>query len=91
MKRCAMTRYKVGYLVGSLATASINRRLAKALIRHAPESLEFSEISFKDLPIYSYDYDHDYPPVARAFRMPSQRPTRYCSSPRNTTAPFREG
>ena len=30
-----MTRYKVGYLVGSLATASINRRLAKALIRFA--------------------------------------------------------
>ena len=31
-----MTRYKVGYLVGSLATASINRKLAKALIRLAP-------------------------------------------------------
>ncbi|MGH6916855.1 MAG: ACP phosphodiesterase, partial [Geminicoccaceae bacterium] len=40
-----MTRYKVGYLVGSLATASINRKLAKALIKLAPESLEFSEIS----------------------------------------------
>lgn len=28
--------YKVGYFVGSLATASINRMLAKALVRLAP-------------------------------------------------------
>jgi chromate reductase len=63
-----MTRYKVGYLVGSLAAASINRKLARALIRLAPEALEFSEISFRDLPLYSYDYDDDFPPVARAFK-----------------------
>lgn len=63
-----MTRYKVGYFVGSLATASINRKLAKALIRLAPESLDFSEISFGDLPLYSYDYDDDYPAVALAFK-----------------------
>jgi chromate reductase len=63
-----MTRYKVGYLVGSLAAASINRKLAHALIRLAPEGLEFSEISFRDLPLYSYDYDDEFPPVARAFK-----------------------
>jgi chromate reductase, NAD(P)H dehydrogenase (quinone) len=63
-----MTRYKVGYLIGSLATGSINRKLAKALIRLAPEELEFHEISFRELPLYSYDYDHDYPPEARAFK-----------------------
>jgi chromate reductase, NAD(P)H dehydrogenase (quinone) len=63
-----MTRYKVGYLVGSLAAASINRKLARALIRLAPEGLEFSEISFKDLPLYSYDYDNDFPPAAREFK-----------------------
>ena len=34
-----MAKYKVGYLVGSLATASINRQLAKALIRLAPAEL----------------------------------------------------
>jgi hypothetical protein len=39
-----MARYKVGYMVGSLATASINRMLAKALIRLAPPDLEFVEI-----------------------------------------------
>ena len=42
-----MAAYKVGYFVGSLATASINRLLSKALIRLAPKELEFSEISFK--------------------------------------------
>jgi chromate reductase, NAD(P)H dehydrogenase (quinone) len=63
-----MTRYKVGYLIGSLAAGSINRKLAHALIRLAPEELEFSEISFRDLPLYSYDYDDDFPPVARAFK-----------------------
>ncbi|PWG02291.1 NADPH-dependent FMN reductase [Sphingosinicella humi] len=63
-----MTTYKVGYLIGSLATQSINRKLAKALIRLAPESLEFSEISFRDLPLYSYDYDDDYPEVAQNFK-----------------------
>jgi len=63
-----MTTYKVGYLIGSLATESINRKLAKALIRLAPEQLEFSEIPFRDLPLYSYDYDEDYPEVARTFK-----------------------
>ena len=38
------TRYKVGYFVGSLATASINRLLAKALVRLAPPEPEMTEI-----------------------------------------------
>jgi len=63
-----MARYKVGYFIGSLATASINRRLAKALVRLAPADLEMTEIPFKDLPLYSYDYDADYPSVAVAFK-----------------------
>lgn len=63
-----MTTHKVGYLIGSLATGSINRKLAKALVRPAPPELEMSEISFKDLPLYSYDYDTDFPPPAKAFK-----------------------
>jgi chromate reductase len=63
-----MTVYKVGYFVGSLATASINRTLSKALIRLAPPELEFVEIPIKDLPLYSYDYDVDYPVEGRALK-----------------------
>lgn len=63
-----VTIFKVGYLVGSLAKASINRKLAKALTRLAPEGMEFHEISFAALPLYSYDYDADYPKDALKFK-----------------------
>ena len=63
-----MSEYKVGYLIGSLATQSINRKLAMALVRLAPPELEMTEIPFKDLPLYSYDYDANYPLVATKFK-----------------------
>src|SRR6188472_3220118 len=63
-----MATYKVGYFVGSLSSTSINRELAKALIRLAPADLEFSEIPIGNLPLYSPDYDPDFPPEARAFK-----------------------
>ena len=62
-----MRGYKIGYFVGSLATGSINRKLSRALVKLAPDGLEFTEIAIRDLPLYSYDYDADFPPVARAF------------------------
>jgi chromate reductase len=65
--------YSVGYFVGSLATASINRTLSKVLIRLAPPELEFTEIAIRDLPLYSYDYDADYPQVARDFKSAIER------------------
>ena len=64
-----MANFKVGYLIGSLARESINRKLAGALVRLAPEGMEMVEIPIRDLPLYSYDYDADYPPVARAFKQ----------------------
>ena len=60
--------YKVGYFVGSLSSTSINRVLAKALISVAPDDLEFTEIPIRDLPLYSPDYDQDYPSQARALK-----------------------
>src|SRR4051812_29116902 len=63
-----MSTFKVGYFVGSLATKSINRQLANALVRLAPPELAMTEISFRDLPLYSYDYDADFPPAAQAFK-----------------------
>ncbi|MFN3651275.1 MAG: NADPH-dependent FMN reductase [Armatimonadota bacterium] len=63
-----MTTYQVGYFIGSIAKESINRTLSKALIRLAPAGLELTEIPIKDLPLYSYDYDDDYPPEGRALK-----------------------
>ena len=60
--------YRVGYFVGSLSSTSINRQLAKALIELAPHDLEFSEIPIGDLPLYSPDFDANYPPPARALK-----------------------
>ena len=60
--------YRVGYFVGSLSSTSINRILSKALIRLAPDDLEFTEIPIRHLPLYSQDYDADYPPEARALK-----------------------
>lgn len=63
-----MPAYTIGYFVGSLSSTSINRILAKALLRVAPDDLDFVEIPIKDLPLYSPDYDADYPPVATALK-----------------------
>lgn len=63
-----MNTYKVGYFVGSLSSTSINRLLAQALVRLAPPELELTEIPIRDLPLYSQDYDPDFPPVARTFK-----------------------
>jgi chromate reductase len=63
-----MPTYKVGYFVGSLSSTSINRELSKALIRLAPDDLEFQEIPIRDLPLYSQDYDANYPPAAVALK-----------------------
>jgi chromate reductase len=60
--------YEVGYFVGSLSSTSINRVLSKALILLAPDDLEFTEIPIGNLPLYSPDYDADYPPEARALK-----------------------
>ena len=63
-----MNNFTVGYFVGSLAKVSLNRLLSKALIRLAPPEVQMVEIPFKDLPLYSPDYEADYPAVAQALK-----------------------
>lgn len=60
--------YSVGYFIGSLSRESINRILARALIRLAPDNLQFTEIAIGELPLYNRDFDQDYPPPARALK-----------------------
>ena len=63
-----MTTFHVGYFVGSLSSTSINRVLSRALIRLAPDDLDFTEIPIGNLPLYSQDYDDNYPPEALALK-----------------------
>jgi chromate reductase len=63
-----MSTYEVGYFVGSLSSTSINRVLSRALIKVAPDDLNFTELPIGNLPLYSPDYDADYPPEARALK-----------------------
>jgi chromate reductase, NAD(P)H dehydrogenase (quinone) len=63
-----MTTFTVGYLVGSLSKESINRKLARALVRLAPDEFQMTEIPIGDLPLYNYDFDADYPPEGRALK-----------------------
>jgi len=63
-----MDTYKVGYFVGSLSSTSINRVLSRALVRLAPRDLEFTEIPIGDLPLYSPDFDDDYPTAPEALK-----------------------
>src|SRR5690349_5407908 len=63
-----MNTLMVGYFVGSLARASINRKLALALTRLAPPELRMREVPIGELPLYSSDYDTDYPQAARALK-----------------------
>jgi chromate reductase, NAD(P)H dehydrogenase (quinone) len=63
-----VTTFTVGYFVGSLAKASINRKLAIALTRLAPPQLQLREIPIGNLPLYSYDYDAEYPPAGKALK-----------------------
>ena len=53
-----MSVYRVGDFVGSLSSTSINRTLSQALIRLAPDDLEFSEIPIANLPLCSPDFDN---------------------------------
>ena len=63
-----MGKYKVSYFVGSLSSTSINRILSRALIRLAPQDLEFNEVPIGNLPLYSPDFDNDYPAEPQALK-----------------------
>lgn len=59
-------KHRIGLIVGSLRRDSFNRRLAGALMRLAPQSLEFREIAIGDLPLYNQDDDeHPHENVRR--------------------------
>lgn len=61
--------YKVAVVVGSLRKDSFNRQLAHAVTSLAPADFSFEYLDIGALPLYSQDYDADYPEVARRFKQ----------------------
>lgn len=59
---------RVGIIVGSLSSTSINREVARAMINLAPDGTELEIIDIAALPMYSPDYDANYPAAARTFK-----------------------
>lgn len=56
-----MTQKSVAIIVGSLRKGSFNRKVAKALIALAPESLKMEIIEIGNLPLYNQDLDEAPP------------------------------
>ena len=52
---------KIAVVVGSIRKESINRKLAKALIKLAPKDLECELVRIDDLPVFNQDHDQDPP------------------------------
>jgi len=63
-----MARKKIAVIVGSLRKGSFNRKMARALISLAPDSLECELVEIRGLPLYDQDLDDNPPPEWTEFR-----------------------
>jgi chromate reductase len=63
-----MLRKRIAVIVGSLRRGSFNRKMAKALMKLAPESLEPEIVEIGGLPLYNQDLDEDPPAAWTGFR-----------------------
>jgi chromate reductase len=59
-----MSQIKIATFVGSLRKDSFNRRLARAVEKLAPTEFAFKHVQIDNLPLYSQDFDADYPAIA---------------------------
>ena len=59
---------KIGYIVGSLAADSLNRKLAGVLVTQAPERVQMVEVPIAELPLYDRQLDDDFPQVMADFK-----------------------
>lgn len=58
--------YNVAIIVGSLRKESINKKLAKALMRIGKDKIHFVPVDISDIPLYNQDMENTLPgPVAR--------------------------
>jgi len=64
-----MEKIKIAVLVGSLRKESINLKLAKAVEKLAPAHFSFHHVRIGDLPLYTQEFDSDYPPVCQRLKQ----------------------
>ena len=65
-----MSNLRIGVLVGSLRKESINRKLAAAIEKLAPQDFEFTALRIDDLPLYNQDDDAN--PSSAAKRLKAE-------------------
>ena len=63
-----MASFKIAVIVGSNRRESINRKLAKALVRLGGDGLDFAFTQIDDLPIYNQDHENDLPASVKRFK-----------------------
>lgn len=59
---------KIGYIVGSLAPDSLNRKLAGEIVSQAPEHVQMVELEISALPLYDRHMDDEFPQVMTEFK-----------------------
>lgn len=62
------SKKKIAVIVGSMRKESYNRKMAQALIKLAPETLELEIVEIKDLPMYNQDLEADFPESWKQFK-----------------------
>ena len=63
-----MARHRIALLIGSLRRESFNLKLANALVKLLPESIELVESRIDDLPLYNQDDDANPSEQARRLK-----------------------
>jgi chromate reductase len=64
-----MSKTKVAVLIGSLRKDSHNKKLARAIEKLAPADFEFEHVRIDDLPLYTQDFDGDYPETCKRLKQ----------------------
>lgn len=59
---------RIGYIVGSLAADSLNRKLAEVIVSQAPTQAQMVEIPIGDLPMYDRHLDADFPQIMADYK-----------------------